>query len=305
MVYGEYDQTDAVTQQYSKRYYSTLDHISNPVNGLADLVLIQAEPATFDLYRLAHDPSYVELLERVLVSGRYQRGITPNAVRFEKQGVGGSVLASSLALDQQSIVFHLGGGYHHGRADRPGSIDFCNDVAIAIRHLTRRVSPLLYIDLDAHYPDGAQAILGGDADVYSVSLHTSSGAGRHGLGRFTGRGEAEGHFVNIALPPGTGDEAYLEKLETGLRRVCQMVSPRVVFYQGGVDPHRLDPLADLGLSLAGLYRRDAVVLRTIQDLDVPASCVLGGGYHPVASPMAIVNLVAALSERDQVFLDPE
>jgi acetoin utilization deacetylase AcuC-like enzyme len=83
--------------------------------------------------------------------------------------------------------------------------------------------------------------------------------------------------LDIALPDGTEDEAYLEHLSDGLIEIKRF-DPDYIFYQMGVDPLKEDTLGKLHLTFDGLMKRDELVLSYARRAGIPVSLALGGGY---------------------------
>ena len=61
----------------------------------------------------------------------------------------------------------------------------------------------------------------------------------------------EGSAVNVALPPGTDDAGWLRAFHAVVPSVLRAFRPQVLVTQCGADTHRLDPLADLRLTVDG------------------------------------------------------
>ncbi len=305
LVYGVYQVTHPRLKQLALRYSKALELLSNlPLKK--EYKLVEAKPADFDIYQLVHTSEYVELLKRVECGEYLANDILPETIAFEKIGVGGTLTATFLALSEKCLAYHLGGGYHHGLPDRPNRSDYCNDVAIALKFiLSTGIERVLYIDLDAHHPDGVQKIFEEEPRILQVSLHAWLEHTNEGHYSFIGKGAGRGKKINMPLPPHTGDRIYLQILKAILVSVMKKYQPEVVFYQAGVDPYRNDPIGCLNLSLRGLYERDRLVASICANKPIPFVVVLGGGYDLKNTPRAIINSLAALAGRDIVFDEPE
>jgi len=126
------------------------------------------------------------------------------------------------------------------------------------------------VDLDVHQGDGTAKIFEGDARIITFSMHCRT--------NFPARKQTSD--LDVALEPGTGDEAYLRALEENLPALLSTHRPDLVFFNAGVDPHREDKLGRLDLTDQGLFRRERFVLETCLAKAVPVACVMGGGYAP-------------------------
>ena len=93
-----------------------------------------------------------------------------------------------------------------------------DDPAVAIAWLLAAgAERVAYVDLDVHHGDGPQAIFWNDPRVLTVSLHEYDPPfffpGTGGM-RERGGSDAPGSAINVPLPRGTGDDAWLEALRT-------------------------------------------------------------------------------------------
>ena len=100
--------------------------------------------------------------------------------------------------------------------------------------------------------------------------------------------------LDVDLPDGTGDDAYLRALAEHLPAVFDF-RPDLVLYQAGVDPLAEDRLGRLALTLDGLAKRDRLVLTECRSRGIPVSMAIGGGY---ADPIELT--VAAYANTYQV-----
>ncbi|HZY16739.1 MAG TPA: histone deacetylase, partial [Ramlibacter sp.] len=124
------------------------------------------------------------------------------------------------------------------------------------------------IDLDVHQGNGSAHIFHADPSVFTLSLH--------GQKNFPFRKEASD--LDVALPDGTGDEAYLQALERALEELGQRFDPGFVLYLAGADPHEGDRLGRLKLSWDGLEARDRRVFDWAWQRRLPLAFAMAGGY---------------------------
>ena len=68
----------------------------------------------------------------------------------------------------------------------------------------------------------------------------------------------------MALPPGTDDAGWLRAFHAVVPAALRAFRPQVLFTQCGADTYRLDPLADLRLSVDG-QRATYIALRALAD----------------------------------------
>jgi acetoin utilization deacetylase AcuC-like enzyme len=183
--------------------------------------------------------------------------------------VQGTLTAARIAIYDR-VAANLAGGTHHAFADRGEGYCALNDIAVAVRCLQRDwwMQRMAIVDCDVHQGNGTAAIFAGDPDVFTFSIH---GASNYPLVKVPGS-------LDVAVPDGTGDEAYLDALAAALPKVLDDFQPGLVFYQAGADPHAGDRLGRLALSHDGLCRRDELVLGACAEANVPVVVTLGGGY---------------------------
>ena len=227
-----------------------------------------AELATVEDVERAHDPLYVRgVLTGTLADAAFRRiGFpwSPQMVRRTLCSAGGTLAATERAL-RHGFGGTLAGGTHHaGYAEGSGFCVF-NDFAIAIRkHGFERAA---VIDLDVHQGDGTAAIFENDPSVFTLSLH--------GANNFPFRKKHS--RLDVPLPDGTGDNAYLQALASALPEVWRF-NPQIVFFQAGVDVLASDTLGRFTLSADGVQARDNAVFEPCFHTGIPVVTVLGGGY---------------------------
>ncbi|HUF86980.1 MAG TPA: histone deacetylase [Thermohalobaculum sp.] len=230
-------------------------------------------PASAAQVGLAHDAAYVaRVFGQALAPAEVRRiGLPGSAMlaRRARLASAGTLLAAWLALEH-GLALNAAGGSHH--AGPEGGAGYCvfNDVAVAIRNLMAQgvPGPVLVIDADVHQGDGTARVFAAEPGVFTFSIHAER--------NFPARKARSD--LDIALPDGTGDEAYLSALRVGVAQALAASRPRIVFYNAGVDVWAGDRLGRLALTDAGIRARDAQVIAAVRGLGIPLAGVLGGGY---------------------------
>ena len=138
-----------------------------------------------------------------------------------------------------------------------------------------------------------------DPRVLTISLHEHPATLFPGTGLASeiGSGEGEGYAVNVALPAFTGDAGWLRAFEAVVPPLVRAFGPEVLVSQHGCDSHRLDPLANLQLSVDG-QRRAQLMLHDLAHEAAGGRWLLtgGGGYELVqVVPRSWTHLLAVAS----------
>ncbi|MGP3970446.1 acetoin utilization protein AcuC [Streptomyces sp. 6N223] len=226
-----------------------------------------AKPADESVLGLVHEPDYVQAVRRASQDpggADVLRGLgTPDTPVFEGmhevsaliagQSVGGAeFIWSGTSGEGGAHAVNFSGGLHHAMPGAASGFCVYNDAALAIARLlelgARRVA---YLDLDVHHGDGVQAAFWNDPRVLTISLHEDPRTLFPGTGRpvESGGAEAPGSAVNLALPPGTADAAWLRALHAVVPELLADFAPEALVTQHGADTHVDDPLAHLALSV--------------------------------------------------------
>jgi len=248
----------------------------------------EAEPvAWLDLARV-HDSTLLGRIRDGELSAREQRGLglpwSAELVVRGRRSVAGTVAAARHALTR-GVAMNLGGGTHHAGRDFARGFCLFNDVATALALLRHegRVRRVLVVDCDVHQGDGTAQLLGADPEAFTLSLH---GARNYPFRRIPSD-------LDVDLPSGTGDDAYLEALRPALEAGLDGGRPDLAFYLAGADPWEGDRLGRLSLTKAGLRARDELVLDRLGAAGVPVCVVLAGGYAEDVRDTVDINLGTA------------
>jgi acetoin utilization protein AcuC len=267
-------------------------------------------PAETGELELVHDADYIDAVRQAgrdrRPNGRYGLGTPDNPVfagMHEASAlVAGATLGAARAVwrGETGHAANIAGGLHH--AMRRAASGFCvyNDPAIAIRWmLDQGAQRIAYVDVDVHHGDGVQAAFYDDPRVLTISLHEHPATlfPGTGLASETGTGEGRGYAVNVALPAGTGDAGWLRAFDAVVPPLLRAFGPEVLVSQHGCDSHRLDPLANLRLSVDG-QRRVQLMLHDLAHEVAGGRWLFtgGGGYELVqVVPRTWTHLLAVAS----------
>ncbi len=245
------------------------------------------DAATRDDLLLAHTPRYVDAVIGGTLDAREQRRIgfpwSLAMAERARRSVGATIAATHQAIADGASA-NLAGGTHHSFPDHGEGYCVFNDVAVAARvaqrdHGLRR---LLVVDLDVHQGNGTARMFAADESVFTLSIHAA--------GNFPFRKETSD--LDVELPDGTGDAAYLDVLDSALEGAFARATPELVFYVAGADPYEGDRLGKLKLTVQGLRERDRRVFDRVRRCGrsgVPCVVTMAGGYCPDVDVIATIH----------------
>ena len=278
-----------------QRVLLTWDLISK--TGLLDrpnVETLACRIATEDEIGLVHTAGFIDATRRAgdgepgdwrpFGYGPGDNPIFPDMHRAGALVVGASLIAAERVLGGDvAHAFNAAGGLHHAMPSRASGFCVYDDPAVAIAWMLEHgVERVAYVDVDVHHGDGPQAIFYDDPRVLTVSIHESGEYLFPGTGfvHERGSGAAEGTKVNVPLPPGTGDAAWLEAFTEVVPPLVRAWKPDVLVSQLGCDTHHSDPLAHLRLTTHA-YREAARHLHALAHEAAGGRWLAtgGGGYQ--------------------------
>jgi acetoin utilization deacetylase AcuC-like enzyme len=263
--------------------------------GVADHAdLVTPRPAGDEDVLRVHTAEYVGKIKSGALSPEELRVLevpwSPGLVEGVWLAAGAAAEAGRRAREDGCAVV-LGGGFHHAFPDHGEGFCVLHDVAVATGALRAagEVGRVAVVDLDVHQGNGTAAILGGDPDAFTVSLHQENNYPAW----------KPPSTVDVGLPDGTSDEDYLAALDGPLARALDF-RPDLLWYLAGADPYEQDLLGGLALTREGLRERDRRVFAAARSAGVPVAVTLAGGY--AAQPADTVSIhVATVLAAAEVF----
>jgi acetoin utilization protein AcuC len=270
-----------------------------------ELTRLAPRQATRTELEYFHTPAYVD---RVIAlsksgSGLLDAGDTPaypgvyEAAAFVAGGTL-EALAAIVAGPARRAFIPIG-GLHHATRDMAAGFCVFNDCGIAIE-AARRIFGLrrvAYVDIDAHHGDGVFYAFERDPDLAFADMHEDGRFLYPGTGSRseTGRGAAEGTKLNVPMPPGAGDDAFVAAWEE-VERYLDAARPELILLQCGADSLAGDPITHLQYT-AEAHAHAARRLAALADRHSGGRLLAmgGGGYNRANLARAWTRVVEELA----------
>lgn len=236
--------------------------------------------------RTVHDAEYVERVREFCADGGGQWDAdtvaVPNTWDAALASAGIAVWAISEALDGatgRNTPFSLGRPPgHHAVVDDAMGFCFFNNAAIAAQVAITRVDRVAIFDWDVHHGNGTQDIFYERDDVFYASIHEQGLYPGTGAVEETGAGEGTHRTLNLPLPPGSDDAAYIYALEQAIAPAFERFDPELILVSAGFDAHERDPISRMRVSTEGFGALTTRCRELADRLDAPLAFVLEGGY---------------------------
>ncbi len=289
-----------------------IDAVMNRINDAVwrgSVEIVEAREATQEEVALVHLPSYIEAMRRLCeAGGEYLPAMESNVGRESypaaMRAVGaGLTLADGVMEGRWKIGFAptRPPGHHAVKARPKGFCIFCS-IAVLAKYMQQKynLQRICIVDFDVHHGNGTQEAFWEDPTVLYCSLHRDN-LFPYSSGRSAdiGAGEGEGFTVNIPLPAGSDDEAYLEAFDHYLVPKVRDFKPQVLLVSAGFDAHILDIIG--GMRLTGeAYGGFAVRLLELADQTAEGRIIslLEGGYSIRGLEEGVSRYLGRLIEDD-------
>lgn len=237
--------------------------------------IFSPESCNEEIVLLTHNSQYVEDLKNLQLTPSHIRRIgfplSTQLVERELRITQGTIDCCHYALNY-GVALNVAGGTHHAFADRGEGFCLLNDMAVAANYLLHNglAKQIAIIDLDVHQGNGTASIFANENRVFTFSMH-----GGHNYPFIK-----ENSDLDVPLPDGIEDSAYLTLLASHLSFIEKSIKPDFIFFLSGVDVLATDKFGKLKLSIEGCRRRDEMVFDFCKENKLPCVVSMGGGYSP-------------------------
>lgn len=257
---------------------------------LAQLLPVQPRDASWEELRFVHTESLIE--EVAATAGvdrhRFDADTYGSARSYDAalRAAGGALAATEAVLRSEldSAFCFVRPPGHHATPDRAMGFCLFNNIAVAVAYaLESGLERVAIVDIDVHHGNGTQDIFYDDPRVLYFSTHQFPHYPGTGHWTETGCGDGDGTTINVPLPRGCGDDAYLRCYREICTSAMRRFLPELIFVSAGFDAHFADPLAQMLLSTRGYYEI-ATLIRQLADEVCEGHVVyaLEGGYDLTA-----------------------
>jgi len=308
---GIYFQPDkALENAETKRRLRNLLEVSGVLEELTEL---KAEPAEYeDLIRF-HTPDYITDLTFASSQGAGDAGdgapFAQGGFDIAKQSAGMTMKAvEAVMTGQVTNAYALGRPPgHHARAHEGSGFCLLGNIPIAImaaqaKKLVKRVA---VIDWDVHHGNGTQDAFYESDDVLTISIHHDNNFPLNsGSLEENGAGKGQGYNLNVPLPAGCGNGAYLEVMEQVILPALNKFQPELIVVACGFDAAALDPLGPM------IVNSDCYRIMTLQLMEAAERFCQGrlvysheGGYSESYVPFCGLAVIETLSGQTSPVVD--
>ena len=217
-----------------------------------------------DLERF-HNTAYIDELESIPVTETRSFSSTtvfgPGSFQICLDAAGQALAAARHVFNGNGSIAYalIRPPGHHAQPQMADGYCFFNNIGIAIEALRAGgLERAAVIDWDVHHGNGTQQGFYDDADVLTVSLHMNHGAWgvthpQTGDVDEVGRASGLGKNLNLPMPYGSGDAAYLRVFDEIIAPAVRAHRPEILFIANGQDANQFDPNGRQLLSMNGFY----------------------------------------------------
>jgi acetoin utilization deacetylase AcuC-like enzyme len=229
---------------------------------LEHLKIIKPRLATEDEINRVHTRAYIEKIKSLSAAGGGDAShLTPfgrGSFEIALLAAGGAITATDAVIkgDVSNAYALVRPPGHHATPDLGMGFCLFGNVGVAIRHAqaAHGLKRIATVDWDVHHGNGTQAIFYRDPRVLTISLHQDNlYPPDSGSCEENGEGDGKGCNINIPLPPGCGNGAYLEAFRRVVIPALHRFKPELIVVPSGFDAAGVDPLGRMMVSSEG-YR---------------------------------------------------
>ncbi len=285
------------------------------VSGISEkLTHLKPRHATEDELARCHTREHIDRIRSMSAAGGGDASQwTPfGAGSFEiaQLAAGGAIVALEAVLSgkvQNAYALIRPPGHHAEAGVGMGFCLFAN-AAVAIRHgrAVHGLGRVAVVDWDVHHGNGTEALFYEDPQTLTISIHQDN-LFPAGSGAITDRGAGKGlgYNMNIPLPPGCGDGAYLETIRRVVVPALEKFKPDLIVVACGFDAGAADPLGRMMVTSDGFRQMTGLLMEAADHLCKGRIMMTHeGGYSATHVPYCGLAVLEQLSGQRSAVEDP-
>ena len=267
------------------------------LTSLGDLPVTELESGEKYL-TLVHTPQYIQEVKKACMIGGHidaETVVSPGSYKAAIYAVGATIMASKTG--DFALTRPPG---HHAHIDRSSGFCLFNNIAIAVQYHVNQGKRVLIFDFDGHLGCGSVKFFYNSNQVLYWSLHQFPAFPGGGDANEIGAGKGEGYTINVPLPPASGDEIFMDAVESFLP-IAKEFDPDIVAVSAGFDSHQYDLLLDLRLTINSFYK----IGKMLSENFCNVFATLEGGYNIEVFPKCLYNFLDGINNDKMQFKERE
>jgi acetoin utilization deacetylase AcuC-like enzyme len=300
-------------------FLQPLRHLESPESKTRFASLVEVSGISRSLKRLDCIPASDDDILRVHTPGHLDRMKRQSAdIRGGDMGDGTSLFAfggfdlaclaagGTMAAVRAVVEGEVDNAYalvrppgHHARPEKGMGFCMFSNVAVAIAYAraTLGIDRVAVVDWDVHHGNGTEACFESDPNVLTVSLHQDGNFPTDtGKASDRGIGAGIGSAINLPLPAGSGEGAYVYAFDRIVMPAVSRFKPELIIVSSGFDASNADPLGRMLLT-SGSYAKLTRKVMELATSECGGRLVMSheGGYSPFYVPFCGLAVLETLA----------
>lgn len=298
-------------------YYDTVNRIRPSYNILTrsefikELAPIEPRHATREELLYFHKPEYIDMLKSLSDAEGGEVGpyasVGKGSFEVITLAVGGDLNALDAVMDGKVTNAFCLQRPPGGHAHKDHGHGFCivNNFNIMVHYARKKygLKRIMIVDWDNHHKDGIAPEWYGDPEVLYIETY-QTGTVAPAKAEDVGEGAGRGYNVQIPLPTGSGDPAFIKAFEEIIVPIADQYKPELVIVVSGFAANIFDPLGGQQITASG-YKKLAEIVKGIADRHCNGRlvAVMEGGAGAYM-PFCVLRVIEALSGKKSIVEDP-